>query len=54
VYRAEGLSQLPAAQLQQLHLLVGGGGDMNDGNPFDPQVLPLGHLTGVTLLECRK
>ncbi|WIA22432.1 hypothetical protein OEZ85_004734 [Tetradesmus obliquus] len=55
VYGAACLAQLPAAQLLHLELFVGGGGDDTGygSNPFDGQQLPLGHLTAVTLLDCR-
>jgi hypothetical protein len=53
VYHAAGLKQLPAAQLCELRLYVGVGVDMLDSdNPLDRQEMPLGHLTGVTMLEC--
>ncbi|WIA42893.1 hypothetical protein OEZ86_008808 [Tetradesmus obliquus] len=55
IYGAACLAQLPVAQLLQLELFVGGGGDDtgHGSNPFDGQQLPLGHLTAVTLLDCR-
>jgi hypothetical protein len=56
VYNAYGLSQLPAAQLQQLHLFVGGagGGIYPSSNPYGCQQLPLGHLTALTFLDCNE
>jgi hypothetical protein len=54
VYAASNLAQLPAAQLQQLRLFVGTRDNpiSSAANIFDPQVLPLGHLTSLTMLEC--